>query len=328
MKYNIKKEDIEYIDKKVNFQAEYLKRYKSTINQDTGEFALSSVYSATHNPKKYFAEINNRVNNIVSNAKNQGLKPIFITITAPSKFHKKYKNGDLLISPKDTAKELSKIFNSFTKLKIFDNIKKEYNYKMTYFRVYEPHKSGVPHLHAMLFLPTQTILSVKKRFYSYLTSNKWGNNKKSLDFKYTWYKDKGGAVGYIMKYILKSFKNEDNEQDLQLTTYWYLKFRVIRFLSSRSLASLSVYRKIRYFFKNRFKNDLVDIKTMIDNGQIYPSFCEFNKDGSKIWSTAENINFRYIDKDGEIVDLLLWSKSTEAILYNRSNSDGRFHIKY
>ena len=81
-------------------------------------------------------------------------------------------------------------------------MKKELGHGIIYFRVYEPHKSGVPHLHAMLFLPFDYILDIKKKFFEYFTDKvKWGNNKKSLDFRYTWYKSEGGAVAYIIERI-------------------------------------------------------------------------------------------------------------------------------
>jgi hypothetical protein len=70
--------------------------------------------------------------------------------------------------------------------------------------------------------------------------NKFTN---SIDFKYTWYKDKKkgeGAVDYIMKYILKTFKDYNND-NIQLVTYWYVKYRIIRFLTSRCLTPLFVY---------------------------------------------------------------------------------------
>jgi hypothetical protein len=89
--YSISKEDIFYIDKKINFQKDYLFKHKSLINQETEECQFTSSYSANTNSKKNFAEINNRINNILNNSKEKGLKPCFITITAPSKYHKKDK---------------------------------------------------------------------------------------------------------------------------------------------------------------------------------------------------------------------------------------------
>jgi hypothetical protein len=303
--YGISSKDINSIDKNIEFQKNWLENFSIDFSNKTVNM-LDNTYSANLNPKKYFAEINNRVNTMVANAKEQGLKPIFITITAPSKFHRKYENGDFVISPNETAKEMTQIWNKFTNLQVFQKMKKDLDISLTYFRVYEPHKSGVPHLHALLFLPSSYILQIKKRFYEYFTNkNKWGSNIGGVGFRYTWYKEKGGAVGYVMKYILKTFK-DSNSTAVQHSVYWYIKHNVRRFLSSRSLAPLTMYRKVRYYFKNRFNNDLKDISRMISNGSIYKFFND------------TVINYRYVDIDtGEVEEIVIWSKNADLILNSK-----------
>jgi hypothetical protein len=183
------------------------------------------------------------------------------------------------------------------------------------FDIYEPHKSGVPHLHAMLFLPHEYILKIKKRFYSYFMDLKtWGKIKDTdkdigalniggLGFRYTWYKEKGGAVGYVMKYILKTFKDINNE-DIQYAVYWYVKHRIIRFLSSRSLIPLSIYRKVRYYFKEHFGiNSLKEITRLFRLGFINRYF------------DNTVITYTYYDPElSEYTEIILWEKDPELIL--------------
>lgn len=153
-------------------------------------------------------------------------------------------------------------------------MKSDTGHNLIYFRVYEPHKSGVPHMHAMLFLPSEYILKIKKRFYKYF--NDFGTNKQAIDFKYNFYNkdDKGhltgGAIAYIMKYITKTFSNEDSNTSDD-AVYWYIKHRIRRFLSSRTLAPLILYRKIRHDFKN-MKNDYLYITQKYQIGQIQRLF--------------------------------------------------------
>lgn len=314
--YGISGKDIESIDKKIDFQKKWLENFSIDFSNKSVSM-LNNTYSANLNPKKYFAEINNRVNTMVANAKEQGLKPIFITITAPSAFHRKYDNGDLQVNPNDTAKEITQIWNKFTNLQVFQKMKKELDISLTYFRVYEPHKSGVPHLHALLFLPSSYILKVKKKFYEYFTNKeKWGSNIGGIGFRYTWYKEKGGAVGYVMKYILKTFKDTDSKA-VQHSAYWYIKHSVRRFLSSRTLAPLTMYRKVRYYFKNRFGNDLKDISRLIANGDIYKSFED------------TVISYRYFDNDtGEVEEIVLWSKNADLILHSRTIQNDTIKLTY
>lgn len=313
--YGITKEDIQVIDIKLEEQRKYITSRFFDFG-DESKSALEFTYSANLNPKKYFAEMNNRINSIFDYAKDLNLKPVFCTITAPSKYHKCNVNGELKIKPNETAKELTQIFNKFTNLRIFQRMKKELGHGLIYFRVYEPHKSGVPHLHAMLFVPVDYILDIKKKFYDYFTNKvKWGNNRKSLDFKYTWYNSAGGAIAYIMKYVTKTFKNE-NDKSTQYASYWYIKHNIRRFLCSRTLAPLTIYRKIRYFFKNQ-KNDYLKVTELIKNNQIHRLFEN---------TTYSYMRFNY--ETGEIEDITVWQKNTDLILRSRIKLNETFKLEY
>ncbi|XOB60707.1 replication endonuclease [Campylobacterota bacterium DY0563] len=322
--YGISDTDIVEIDNKIDFQKEYIKKFVSNFEEEDKDF-LKSVYSASLNPKKYFAEINNRVNTLVSNAKEKGYLPVFVTLTLPSYYHKKNDEGFLCVSPNESSRVLSHVWAKFLRLKVFEHLKKDYNESMQYFRVYEPHKSGVPHLHALLFLPAEYILKVKDRFYSYFMDTKtWGKKKNSNDdigslnigglgFRYTWYKEKGGAVGYVMKYILKTFK-DSNSKEIQHCVYWYVKNRIIRFLSSRSLVPLSVYRKVRYYFKNTFGiNSLKEVTRLFKEGYINRYFN----------NTLITFSFYSTELD-EFEEIIIWEKDPELQIVSKIASQNDF----
>jgi hypothetical protein len=133
--YGITKIDVETIDKKIDFQKEYIRKFVSNFDEDNSDF-LKSVYSASLNPKKYFAEINNRVNTLVNNAKDKGYMPVFITLTLPSFYHKKDNEGNLKTNPNESAKVLSSVWAKFLRLKIFEHLKEDFGEAMQYFRVY------------------------------------------------------------------------------------------------------------------------------------------------------------------------------------------------
>lgn len=311
--YGLDPLDFEAIDKKLDFQKAFIQNKLFDFVDDT-KSALEFTYSANLNPNKYFAEMNNRINSIFQYSKNLDLMPVFCTITAPSKYHQTDKNRKLIYSPNETAKALTQIFNKFTNLQVFQRMKKETNHGLIYFRVYEPHKSGVPHCHIMLFLPKNYVLEVKNKFFEYFTNaEKWGNNKKSLDFRYTFY-NVNGAISYIMKYVTKTFKNENDTTNK--AWYWYIKNRVRRFLTSRALAPLEIYRKVRYFFKN-ISNDYLYVTKLIKNNQIIKLF--------------EKTTFNYMRFDletGEVEDVTLWQKSAELILNSRIKTNQTFILKY
>lgn len=319
--YGITKEDILMIDNKLEKQRKYIASRLFEFG-DESKSALEFTYSANLNPKKYFAEMNNRINSIFEYAKELDLKPVFCTITAPSQYHQTDMNKKLIKKPNETAKALTQIFNKFTSLQLFRRMKKDIGHGLIYFRVYEPHKSGVPHLHAMLFVPKDYILEIKNKFYEYFTDKvRWGNNIKSLDFKYTFYNKNetgditGGAIAYIMKYVTKTFKNED-DKSTQYASYWYIKHNIRRFLTSRTLAPLTVYRKIRYFFK-KLPNSYLYVTKLIKNGQIQKLF--------------DNTTFNYMRvnyETGEVEDITVWQKSTDLILKSRIKTNETFTLKY
>ena len=306
--------DFEAIDKKLDFQKAFIENKFFDFDFAENKSALEFTYSANLNPNKYFAEMNNRINSIFQYSKNLDLMPVFCTITAPSEYHQTDKNRKLIYSPNETAKALTQIFNKFTNLQVFQRMKKETNHGLIYFRVYEPHKSGVPHCHIMLFLPKNYVLEVQNKFFEYFTNaERWGNNKKSLDFRYTFY-NVNGAISYIMKYVTKTFKNENDTTNK--AWYWYIKNRVRRFLTSRTLAPLEIYRKVRYFFKN-IPNDYLYVTNLIKNNQIIKLF--------------EKTNFNYMRYNldtGEVEDVILWQKSTELILNSRIKTNQTFTLIY
>ena len=61
--YGITKHDIEFIDFKLEYQKKYLVSRFFDFD-DESKSALDFTYSANLNPKKYFAEMNNRIKSI------------------------------------------------------------------------------------------------------------------------------------------------------------------------------------------------------------------------------------------------------------------------
>ena len=244
---------------------------------------------------------------------------MFVTLTAPSKYHKKDRFGKLKINPNQTAKDLTQIFNRFTGLNVFRKLKKQTGNSLMYFRVYEPHKSAVPHLHAMLFLPKEYILEVKNKYYEYFTDKvKWGNNKKSIDFKYTWYNSAGGAVAYIMKYVTKTFKNT-NDKSIQYASYWYLKHNIRRFLCSRNLKlPITVYRKVRHFFSQN--------SSYLEVSRFY----ERNNQSAlkRVFNDNTFSYMKYNIETQQVEEVILWEKNAESVLHKRIKTNTTFKLLY
>lgn len=314
--YGITNLDIDFLDTKLKNQKQWILDNLSDFDFGENKTALDFTYSANLNPDKYFAEMNNRINSIFDYAKELKLYPVFVTLTAPAKFHKIDRTGQLKHTPNTTAKELTQIWNKFTNLQVFQKLRKSTGQSLMYFRVYEPHKSAVPHMHAMLFLPKDSILEVKNKYYEYFTDKvKWGNNKKSIDFKYTWYNSAGGAVAYIMKYVTKTFKNS-NDKTIQYASYWYMKHNIRRFLCSRNLRlPITIYRKVRHFFSS--KSSYLQVSEKYRDNSIKRIFNDNTYSYMKY-----NIDTQQVD------EVILWEKNAQSVIHNRIKKNTTFKLLY
>lgn len=288
--YGITKELRKYGLEKIKKQKNFLNSNFFQIGRDTIPMALL-VKNAYHNSNKYIAEVNQRVYSLFHYANNKGLKNIFGTITLPSKYHK-YKtlsNGRLVKNPKyqnlsanDGAKELSKMFKALLDNHSYKDIPKE---DKCYFRVYEPHKNGTPHLHFSMFVPAHKVEILAQKFKNY-----FDNNYPTLrvDFQ----TEINNPVAYLMKYILKTFddlrEDENNISDLSL---WYIVNRITRFYTSRTLISLEVYRKLN----GRY--NLLELTEMYRNKQLSVLV---DIDTNKVVSIHDNVGNIYNKKDTQI----------------------------
>lgn len=272
LKYGLTQNDLNNIDNKLSKQKDFLKDYIFDFGDGESFNLLDKSMSANINPKKYFAEVNNRVNSLFEYAKILGLFPVFLTITLPDRFHPSSKNYDDSLTVRDGVSYLSESWARFRALKIFKQIKKTSGHNMIYIRVLEPHKSGVPHCHVLLFAPKQFIInrtknnSLKFIFKRHFVSD--GASTYAQNFKYTWHNEAGGAVAYIMKYLNKTFKNA-LEDKMTLESYYYAHNRIIRFTSSKTLCPLYIHRKIKHDV--RFRNFLT-VSHYYRLGLIYHQF--------------------------------------------------------
>lgn len=297
-----------YIDDKIHKNKTFLQN----MNFYTEDYKLVSMFDSDMNanlsPQRYFAEVNNRVNTLFNISKELDLVPAFLTITAPPEYHNKskYYNGS---SPRETALYLSKLWSSFRHLKIFKHIKDSSGHNMIYIRVYEPHKSGVPHLHAMVFVPREFLKSVKKKFFEHFT--KYKIKRIALKFidrfdKHIKYDGVSGAIAYILKYMNKTFRNA--KDDLMSNEAYYFAYHGIRrFITSQTLIPLWIYRKIK---GNEDTRDLHKLTKQYKQGNIYPTF------------DKEYIMQRYIKKEKivyDIDDVELSVTVQEKIIYQKNH---------
>lgn len=257
MKYGMTPERKAIVDEKLAKQKSYLERW---ICPFTGETLLSKSYSANLNPKKYFAELNNRVVAFMQYCKENFLAPVFLTITLPSEYHPTKTVDNKCIpnpnyngkSPKEAMVDLSDMWRGFLDLQLLKRIKKAGG--RVYMKTVEPHGSGVPHVHIMMWIPKSFIVPLRKVFKAYFP----GITK----FIYKFDGDEGGAVAYIMKYLNKTFRHAQTGE-MTDEAYWCAYHGIRRFTTSRTLPALKYFRKCNY--DDRYKSYFEFSKAVFGN---------------------------------------------------------------
>ncbi len=240
-RYGLTSKDYQQVQQKLKNQRDFL-RY-SYLYDKVLEKRLpleSIVISAYHNPERYYAEIQNRVNTLVNEAQRRGLVPIFMTLTLPGEYHrmKHDRFGNLVenedyngTEPREAVKVLTKMFAKLRQDRVLKELSKE---ERIYYRVNEPHKDGTPHTHILLYVPADRVARVIRAFRRLF-------DPKANDIQ-TDIKD---ASAYVMKYINKTLPLSKKEKLSDTERYlnaWYSKHRIIRFNSSKTLAPLKLYR--------------------------------------------------------------------------------------
>lgn len=157
------------------------------------------------------------------------------------------------LTPKDLYKILSHQLHRFIRSYTLQKIRKE-GLDYSFIRVTEPHKDGVPHFHILMYLPAPYISDVCKEFHKFFpaprnskritkrdggrVANKIGEHYETLGFQ----TEIRSPVGYILKYILKSFRNLMEEKEIDYLQAWYVHNKIPRIITTHTLVPQDIYQ--------------------------------------------------------------------------------------
>ena len=224
----------------------------------------------------------------------RGYVPVFITLTLSSPYHffKKNRNGKIVKnkrSRKNNIFEINKLIQEGYKLlnKAFREIirqgqRKDFRINNMYIKIIEAHKSFTPHLHAIVFVPETKL----KKFIK-IIKNKIKLYKLGKEYKIEILRDEKKGSAYILKYLQKTLKTE-NEENLHLLNGWKKINRIRLFTHSQvGLDRLSFNKIINHFLTKTFDKYNKDLKTEIkkdyyENGAWINPYFELTKKVRKI----------------------------------------------
>lgn len=203
----------------------------SAVNELDQEFTLAELSAlSVSNPPIRRLELITRCKGFEAIAKTESHQGIFITLTAPSRFHRMVKitKGDKVIkvvsnknyaglTPRDTQHYLSSVWARI-QAKLSRAKIKPYG-----FRIAEPHHDGTPHWHFLLFSSAENIQAITSIFQEYAlkdSPDEKGAKEHRLKIEVikTGVNPRTGheysATGYLIKYICKNIDGYgvDNRQ--------------------------------------------------------------------------------------------------------------------
>lgn len=323
--YNLTEFDLAIQQEKLNKQRDYLVKNEFITSNGQVKSLLDVSFSANHSPR-YYSQLLNRINTIDNYSQSYGLSPIFLTITIDGFFRDLLKANYTRLNKKTdrelkvilksvpndkergfirdkiknkeqlTVKDLYNILNhqwrQFSNHTAFKEVKSR-DKRVSYIKTVEPHKDGVPHFHALLFIPNDLIdlfkEDYKKIFIAPQNSRpKLDKNKKYIKNTMRGFEtDVKQASAYILKYITKSFLDVKKENKLDYLTAWYIKHKISRCVTSRTLLPQWIYQKCFIFEEDWYI--LTDALTSSDE-----SSWSKDKNYFKIHSAWDNVTIEYI----------------------------------
>ncbi|MCS3425897.1 hypothetical protein M2403_004530 [Rahnella sp. BIGb0603] len=235
-------------------------------NIETGErFSLiDKVMASISNPEIRRMELMSTIAGTEKYAAANGDVGMFLTITTPSKYHptRMVGKGDKkrvqrnhswdkeAFTPKDAQRYLCGIWSKM-RTAFKDNDLSVYG-----MRVVEPHHDATPHWHMMLFTKPamrQPVIDIMRKYAMKEDGDERGAAKNRFDCKHL---NRGGAAGYIAKYIAKNIDGyalegeRDHETGELLTdsaaavTAWAATWRIPQF-HPIGLPTMGSYRECR-----------------------------------------------------------------------------------
>ncbi|SGZ09053.1 Putative phage gene [Moritella viscosa] len=276
----------------------------SVFDEDMDEeIALSEMfYKSTGNPAIRRCELMVRMRGYENIAQAMGCEGLFLTLTAPSKYHHTRKKGGFIDhwmgnSPRDAQRYLCSVW-----AKIRAQFKRD-DISVFGIRVVEPHHDGTPHWHLLLFMQPHDVKRASEVFTHYAVQEDFKElfpsiNKKEIAVGPPNLRTRceivaidselGSATGYIAKYISKNIDGYamDDEKDDETgrdqkemaahVTAWASRWRIRQFQAIGG-APVTTYRELRRYANNDV-NTFKSYVALLNAKQQYNLFTELFPD--------------------------------------------------
>ncbi|MDE4031156.1 replication endonuclease [Glaesserella parasuis] len=257
------------------------------LNDEEQVELLETWLKSNSNPKKRRIELMTRMNGFDQIAEKNGDEGVFVTLTAPSKYHAMLHEGGINpkwngSAPHQTQKYLCSVW-----AKIRAELKRR-GIQIYGFRVAEPHHDATPHWHLILYTRPEQVRDLKRVFWHYALEedgDEAGAKKRRCTFKKI-DRSKGSGASYLAKYISKNIDGKGMSDLLDEETgtpvnlaaerveAWASVWRIRQFQQIGG-ASVGVWRECRKLGDEQQEDEVIDtLRAIADVGDwaVYTEF--------------------------------------------------------
>ncbi|MGX3065807.1 replication endonuclease [Ursidibacter arcticus] len=276
------------------------------LNEEEQHDLLEIWLKSSANPKIARIELMNRMRGFEEIADYYQHEGVFVTLTAPSKYHAMLHQGGVNpkwngFAPHQTQQYLCGVW-----AKIRASLKRQ-NIQTYGFRVAEPHHDGTPHFHFVLYTKPEDMRALKRTIYRYALEedgDEPGAKLRRCTFKKI-DKSLGSATGYLAKYISKNIDgqamdglfSDETGVDVRLsalrTKAWATVWGIRQFQQIGG-ASISAYRELRKLGSEKQQDETVDIGRAISDTGCFASYTEF-QGGVFVKRADQKVRLNYIE---------------------------------
>ncbi len=261
-----------------------------SVQTEYGDFSLLDLHDKDR--KRRMAEYWVKLLALEKLAREQGLVPVFLTLTARPEYHPSPAKGDNRWDgslPENAARHLSGLWAEL-RLALF-----KLDIHPSGVRVTEPHKDGCPHGHALMFCHPSEKAAIKEAVDEIWDWSDSAAQVKFLDDLPPGQKP-ASAASYTMKYVMKSLGCEDPtalDSYATWTSTW-----AIRSASWFGLPTQKVWRALRSAKNCKFDSpDLALLVRQAQSGDYYSALKTMGGLGIK----TKDRPFQFeVTEDGEI----------------------------
>ena len=222
--------------------------------------------------KKYTKSIEQKIYTIEAIARKKGLVPVFMTLTLPTAFHPfqsiSYKgnrlytnlNSDFAFDNLDTVIKAGYEYLNRAYRTLYKRVKNKVS-DLMYIKVVEAHKTMIPHLHILFFIPKLENKILRQEFDKIVSEFELSQtdlaqtNEPKDDTPYKTGVNR--AAKYVMKYITKNLKNGADLFYARVLDGWKRIYKIRMITTSNLPLTLAEYRTIYYALDSETKASLL-----------------------------------------------------------------------